>query len=62
MLFLFASLVFVVLAGSPLRLAGSPPSTEGRMLTIHNNTKSYMEDYSPEKFEKVSVTTPDGSK
>lgn len=47
-------------AGSSLRLAGSPPSVDGRMLTFYNETQSYMEDYSAEKFEKVEVTTPDG--
>jgi len=49
-----------VVAGSSLRLAGSPPSIEGRMLNIYDETKSYTEDYTPEKFEKVSVNTPDG--
>lgn len=47
-------------AGSSLRLAGTPPSVEGRMLTFYDDSKSYTEDYSAEKFEKMSVTTPDG--
>lgn len=49
-----------VVVGSSLRLSGAPPSVEGRMLTFYD-TKSYMEDYSAEKFEKVEVTTPDGA-
>jgi len=46
--------------GSSLRLAGSSPSVEGRMLTFYDDTQSFMEDYGVEKFEKVTVNSPDG--